>query len=135
MMDHENHENQRSKIIMRLLLTILIIAIFAGIAEWFAPWWTAAIVACVAGYASRLSTGKAFLAGFCGIALLWLVFALWRDIPNEHILSTRMAQLFKLPSHMLYLMVTALVGAIVGGLAGWSGSLIRQFANSPIHLT
>jgi len=111
---------------MRLLLTILIIATMAAIAEWFAPWWMAAIVACVAGYASRLSTGKAFLAGFCGIALLWLTFALWRDIPNHHILSTRMAQLFKLPSYILFIVVTAFLGGVLGGLAAWSGAHLRK---------
>ena len=110
---------------MRFLLTILTIAVAAAITEWFAPWWTAAIVAAIAGYVSSLSTGKAFLAGFCGIALLWLVFALWRDIPNNHILSTRMAQLFTLSSYVLYILVTGVIGGIVGGLSAWSGAHLR----------
>jgi len=126
MIHQENHDDQRSKIIMRLLFTILIIAVAAGIAEWFAPWWTIAIVACIAGFVSRLSSGKAFLAGFCAIALLWLIFALWRDIPNQHILSARMAQLFKLPSYALFIAVTSLLGGLIGGLATWSGAHLKR---------
>ena len=110
---------------MRFLVIILIIAVVAGLIEWVAPWWSVAIVAGIAGAMSRLSPGKAFLAGFCGIALLWLFFALWRDIPNHHILSTRMAQLFNVPSYLLFIVVTSLVGGIIGGLAALSGRLIR----------
>ncbi|MEO6830900.1 MAG: hypothetical protein ABI378_01615 [Chitinophagaceae bacterium] len=110
---------------MRFVLSILLLALVAGFAEWFAPWWTAAIVAFIIGL-YQPTTGKAFLAGFCGIALLWLGFALWRDIPNEHILSTRMALLFKLPSFGLYLSVTAILGGLIGGLAAWSGAQLKR---------
>ncbi len=113
---------------MRLLITTLLIAITAGIAEWFAPWWTVALVAGIAGYVSGLSSGRAFIAGSCGIALLWLSFTLYRDMPNDHILTTRMAQLFSLPSSVLFITVTALIGGIVGGLAAWGGAHLRLFA-------
>jgi hypothetical protein len=111
---------------MRLILTILIIAVVASIAELFLPWWSAALLAAIAGYTSSFSTGKAFLAGFCGIALLWLAVMLYRDIPNGHILSARMAQLFKLPSYALYMFVTVLTGGMIGGLAAWSGAHLRK---------
>lgn len=111
---------------MRLILTILIIAITAAIAEWYGPWWSAAIVSGIGGALSKLGTGRAFIAGFCGIAIMWLAFALWRDIPNEHILSQRMARLFKLPSAGLYIAVTVLVGGIVGGLSAWAGAHLRK---------
>jgi hypothetical protein len=111
---------------MRILLTILIIAAAAGLGELFLPWWVAAILTVIAGYASQLSTGRAFLAGFCGMALLWLTVILYRDIPNEHILSGRMAQLFKLPSYVLYILVTIVIGGVIGGLAAWSGAHLRR---------
>lgn len=111
---------------MRFLLTILLIALAAGIAEWFGPWWLAAVVAGIGGYLSGLRTGKAFLAGACGIMLLWFVFALWRDIPNGHLLSQKMAVLFfKQPLSALYIAVTVLVGALVGGMSAWAGAHLR----------
>ena len=111
---------------MRLLLTILLIAIAAAVAEWFFPWWTAAVVAGAVVYVAKLSAGKAFGAGFCGIALLWLAFALYRDIPNHHILSIRMAQLFHLPGYSLFIAVTVFIGGIVGGIGAWSGAQLRK---------
>jgi hypothetical protein len=117
---------------MRFLLSIVIIAIFGAIIEWFFPWWTIAIVALALGYLSKLSTWKAFLAGFCGIALLWLGFALWRDIPNQHILSSRMALLFKLPSFGWYLAVTAILGGLIGGLSAWSGVHLKRMIQAPM---
>lgn len=49
--------------------------------------------------------------------------ALWIDVKNEHILSQKIAQLFPLGgSSFLLILVTALVGALVGGLAAMSGS-------------
>jgi hypothetical protein len=111
---------------MRLLLTIIIIAIAAAIAEWTtAIWWTAALVAGIGGLVSKLRTGEAFLAGFWGIAVMWLTFALWHDMANHHLLSQKMAQLLHLPSYLLYIIVTFLLGGVAGGLPAWAGAQLR----------
>ena len=73
-----------------------------------------------------LTPGKAFLAGFMGIGLSWMTVFLWRDIPNQHILSERMGNLFGLPSHVLFLLVTVVIGALLGGLGSWSTALLRR---------
>jgi hypothetical protein len=109
---------------MKLIVSVVLIAIIAGIAEWFAPWWSLAIVAAVVAIAMKLSPGKAFLAGFLGIAVLWLGVVLWRDIPNNHILSERLAKLFKVPSYTLFIVVTAVLGGLIGGLAALAGALL-----------
>ncbi len=111
---------------MRLLIAILVIAVVAGLATYIFPWWTAAIVAFVVAMAFRLNAGKAFCAGFFGVAFLWLAVALVKDNANEHILSGRMAELFQLPSYILYIVVASVIGGLVGGLAGWSGAAVRR---------
>ena len=115
---------------MRLLISILLIAVVAGITSWFFYWWIIAFVAFIVTLAMGLRPAKAFLAGFLGIALLWLVLVLWKDIANEHMLSTRMAGVFGLSSYVLFIIVTVLVGGIVGGLAGWCGGLFRTALQS-----
>lgn len=107
---------------MRLFLSILLIAVLSGIVEWFAPWWSLAIVSALIAVLMHLRPGKALLAGFLGIGALWLGFVLWRDIPNEHILSERLAKLFKLPNYTLFIVVTAVLGGLIGGLSAWAGS-------------
>ncbi len=110
---------------MKLLFSALLIAILAGVAEWFAPWWSLAIVSALLAVVLKLRPGKAFLAGLLGIALLWIAFLLWRDIPNEHILSERLAKLFSLPGYALFLTVTVVLGGIIGGLSAWAGAQLR----------
>jgi hypothetical protein len=111
---------------MRLLVTIISIALLSGIAEYLFPWWTIAFVAFLVTAAAGLPSGRAFLAGFCGVTLLWLFVSLIIDFRNAHILSGRMAELFQLPHSFLFILVSAIVGGLVGGLAGWSGAVVRK---------
>lgn len=112
---------------MRLITAILLTALFAALASWFFPWWTIAVVALLVAFAMRQPVGKSILAGFLGIALLWLVWILIKDIPNEHILSSKMAVLFvKQPNYVLFIAINVLLGGIVGGLSAWGGALLRK---------
>ncbi len=88
------------------------------------PWWFCAIVAFAAAF--FLKTPRAFLSGFAGVGLAWLAFSLLKSIPNHNILAGRVAQLFHLPNWLLLLAVTVLIGALVGGFAAMSGSLMRK---------
>lgn len=116
---------------MRLLLSILVIATIGTGASWLTNmWWSAALVAGLVGLLSRLRTGEAFLAGFWGIALSWLAVMLYADVANDHLLSGRMAQLFKLPSYLIYIMLTFILGGIIGGLPAWAGAHLRKLFQS-----
>ena len=110
---------------MRFLLSVILIALLAAGAEYFMPWWSVAVVCFIVSLLIKQRAGRAFLAGFCGIALMWLVIALIHDIANDHILSTRMAALFHLPNYGLFIVVTVLIGGLVGGLSAWAGALLR----------
>jgi len=110
---------------MRLLLSILLIALLCAAAEYLLPWWVVAVVSFAVSLAVRQSMGRAFLMGFCGVGLCWLTAALLHDIANEHILSGRMAILFKLPNYGLFIVVTVFIGSLVGGLAAWGGALVK----------
>lgn len=109
---------------MRLLLSILLIALVSFIVTSFLPWWMIAVVCFVVTFLFRFNASKSFFAGFAGIFLLWLVVASLKDVANDHILSSRMAQLFSLSKSFLFLLVGPVVGGIVGGMAAWSGSVV-----------
>ncbi|WP_276134594.1 hypothetical protein [Polluticoccus soli] len=111
---------------MRNLIYPLIIALLAGIATWFLPWWMIAVIPFVLAIAWQLRPVNAFLLSAAGICLLWLVVILVRDIPNDHILSSRMAKLFSLPGAFLFIVVNLVVGGLVAGLAGWAGALMNR---------
>lgn len=94
-------------------------------AQWF-PWWSFLGVCLLLGVLLGRSRMHAFWSGFAAVGLLWGVSALVIDIGNSAILSTRMAALFSLPSHWLMVLLTALLGALIGGLATWSGYALRR---------
>ena len=110
---------------MKFFFGIILIALIAAVAEYFLPWWTIAAVGFLVSLMIADKPGRSFLSGFIGIAVFWLVVVLYRDLPNEHILSGRMAALFKLPGYPLFALLTVLLGSIVGGLSSWAGSLLR----------
>jgi hypothetical protein len=112
---------------MKLLITILIIAFLGGLASYFTQWWwMIALAAFVVHLVAGMKPVLGFLSGFLGAGLLWTVWAIVADIVNEHILMPKMAGVFHLPNPALFVLVTALLGGIVGGMAGWSGSLLRK---------
>ena len=108
---------------MKFFLATLLIALLSYIAGLFMPWWSIALVAFLVALLVRPSIKMGFFAGFTGIFLLWAIVALWIDIKNEHILSQKIAQLFPLGgSSVLLIIITALIGALVGGFAAMSGA-------------
>lgn len=111
---------------MRFLLATLLTAALAYLAGMFLPWWSIAIVAFAVAFFLVPNIGAGFLSGFTGIFILWGLLALWIDIKNESILTHKIAQLFPLGgSSVLLIVITALVGALVGGFAAMAGSSLR----------
>jgi hypothetical protein len=116
---------------MKIIGIILSTGVLSALATFFLPWWLIAVVAFLVALLSGLRPGKAFLAGFAGIALFWFVASLLRDIPNDHILSQRMAVLFfKKPSYFGFIGLSVFLGGLVGGMAGWTGALARRAVGS-----
>lgn len=110
---------------MRALLATILIAGLSLAATWFAPWWTLAPVSFLVCFFLR--PRRTFLVGFLGVFLLWLAVGLIRDLPNDHVLSARMAGVLPLGGMWwLYLIVSAIIGGLVGGFAGWSGAALRR---------
>lgn len=69
---------------------------------------------------------SSFLSGLLGIFLLWAIVAFWIDIKNNSILSHKISELFRLGgSSILLIVVTALIGGLVGGFAAMAGSSLR----------
>ena len=111
---------------MRLLLSILLIAALGFLAGLFLPWWSIAIVAFAVALLIPQTIGSGFLSGFLGIFILWAIVAAWIDTSNDSILSHKIAQLLPLGgSSILLILVTALVGGLVGGFAAMAGSSVR----------
>jgi hypothetical protein len=111
---------------MRLLVSILLIAVLSYLAGMYGPWWTIAIVAFLVALLIPQGIGRSFLAGFLAILLLWVVLALLKDMSNNNYLSERVAQLFKLgAASLLLVLITGIIGGLVAGFAAMSGASLK----------
>ncbi|MDB5011429.1 MAG: hypothetical protein JWQ06_2218 [Mucilaginibacter sp.] len=106
-----------------LFLIIFILTIASG---YFLPWWAAAIIAFLAALYWGKTSGLAFGLGFLAVFTAWIILALVKSIPNDNRLATRVSQLFHLPNWILLLIITALIGGLVGGMAALSGVLVKK---------
>jgi cbb3-type cytochrome oxidase subunit 1 len=114
---------------MKFIVALILTALLSFAAGLFAvlPWWSFAICAFIVALAVHQRAGKAFLSGFLALALLWGLMALFIDSKNDHILSTKIANLLPLGgSYIVLILVTALIGGLVAGLAAMTGSYLRK---------
>ncbi|WP_342647289.1 hypothetical protein [Mucilaginibacter sp. CSA2-8R] len=107
-----------------MLFVLLLILSLA--ASYILPWWTIAIMAFVASLLMANRAAQAFWSGFAALFLAWMVLSLFKSMPNEHQLAERVAQLFGLPHWTLLLLITCVIGGLVGGLSALSGYYIKQ---------
>jgi hypothetical protein len=107
-----------------LFLIILILSFASG---YFLPWWVVAIAAFLAAFFIGKTPAQSFWSGFSAVFIVWTVLALFKSIPNDHILASRVVQLFPLPHNWIWLLlITALIGGIVGGMSALSGVLLKR---------
>lgn len=106
-----------------LFLIILILSVLCG---FILPWWVGAIIAFVAAVIWGRKPVVTFVAGFGGLFMAWVILALIKSLPNNNVLASRVATLFHLPHWLFLLLVTAMIGGLVGGLAALSGALVKQ---------
>ncbi len=111
-------------------MLFLIILILSFAAAYFLPWWAVAIAAFLAALFIGKTMKESFWSGFGGVFIVWTSLALFKSIPNDQILVKRVAQLFHLPHWTLLLLVTAIIGGLVGGLSAISGFLAKKAVSS-----
>ena len=121
--------NYTNMVVRKVLSEILLTALLAALLQWWLPWWIVAVAAFVAAfiYNSR-SSWQAFVIGFLGIGLLWLVYCFIIDLSSLYILSSKVSAIFGVPTILLGI-VTALIGGITGGLGAMCGNLFRKIFN------
>lgn len=109
------------------------IMLLSFVATLFLPWYTPFIICFLVGLILSNFEGNNFIAGFLGIGIFWLGYALILDISNERILSSKIANLFSESLHTVIssgvlVMIRAFLGALLGGLSAMAGAMISDDA-------
>ena len=111
------------KLFVNLILTSLLTFAF-GL---FLPWWSLVIASFLVAFASGQKLFLSILAGFLGVFLLWGIMAWMISIGNEHILAHRMSRIIiKQDNPTLLVLLTALIGGVLGSISAWSGASLRS---------
>lgn len=108
---------------MKFAVTTLLIALLSFLSGLYLPWWCFALAACGISALIPQKPLWAFLSGFLALFLLWGGLAWGIDAANNNILSVKIAQILHLGnSSFLLVLVTAFVGALIGGGAAITGT-------------
>ena len=113
---------------MKFIITVLVSALLAYAVGIYGnlPWWSFVITNLIVAAAIPQKPSLSFLSGALGVGLLWMTLAIILDQGNDHILSTKVAQILPLKgSYVLLITITSIVGALLGGLASLTGSFVR----------
>lgn len=111
---------------MKLAFKIILIAFLSFWAQQLFPWWSALICAAVVSAMIPTQSKRAFWAGFAAVGLLWLISALVFSLQTDFVLTKRVAVLFSVHSSFVIIALTALIGALAGGMGALCGNLLRQ---------
>lgn len=112
---------------MKFIVSIILTALLSFAACLYLPWWSIAVVACIVAALIPQSPGKAFLSAFTGLFLLWGGLSYRISSNNDHILAHKVSQLvLKMDNPYVLMLATALIGALVAGIAAMAGSYLRM---------
>lgn len=110
---------------MKFLISTLLIVLLSFLSGLYLPWWGIALAAFLVSALVPQRPGLSFLSGFLALFLLWASLAWIIDGANKSILSVKIAEILPLGgSSILLVLVTAFVGALVGGGAALTGSYL-----------
>ena len=112
---------------MKYIFAIAGVIILGVAVQSFMPWWSVAIVAAIMGASFKLNNLQSYLIGFLGVFLLWGSYAALINHSNESILATKVGVIFGGLGAFQLVLVTALLGGIIGGFGALTGRLGRNF--------
>ena len=112
---------------MKFFTSILLTALLSFAACLYLPWWSIAVVAFIVAALIPQKPGKAFLTAFIALFILWFALCFFLSSANNNVLAHKVSILIiKMDKPYLLMTVSALIGSLVAGLAGLSGSYLRK---------
>lgn len=107
-------------------MVFLVIIIASFLLQMVLPWWAIVIISfATCGIIGK--TGKiAFWQPFLAIFTLWISVALFKSLPNNNVLATRVAEMLSVKLWPIVLLVMGLLGGLVAGISGYCGYHFRK---------
>ena len=114
---------------MKYLITIILIALGSLLLTSIGPWWTIVIVPLLAGYITDMKVGIHLIIGFISVLLLWGLQSYFLFSSENGDLFARVGQIFGNISPIALILITAIFGGLLGGLAQVTGHCIKNLVS------
>ena len=111
----------------KVLLKIILTAVLAYVLQTILPWWSVVLASFAISFIISTKGLSSFLGGFLGIGILWFALATITDYQTDSILTDRVAEILFLPTGKLLILITSIIGGLVGGFAALTGSYLRSW--------
>jgi len=112
---------------IKFVTAILLSALLSTVGCLFLPWWSIAVACFIVAVVVVQRPLFAFLSGFTGLLLLWGGLSWYLSSKNGHLLAQKMSLLIlKSDKPFMLIIITALIGGLVGGLSALAGSFVRK---------
>jgi len=110
-----------------LFLVIFVCTLCLNIAG--APWWMMVPLCMLASFFLARKQENAFVTGFLSNGSVWALLLVQQVVTSNTILAERAARFLGLPHWLMLIVITILIGAILGGLSTYLGKRIRKDYN------
>ncbi len=107
---------------MKFIIQLVVTSVVCFILQSYLPWWTMAVGAFAVAYLLGNKGFPSFIAGFLGVAVVWIGMAFYIDMLTHSILTEKINRLLPINAFL----ATLVVGGLVGGFASLTGSLMRS---------
>ena len=112
---------------MKFTVSLILIALLSFALCLYLPWWSIAIAAFAVPLIIWQRPYLDFIAGFVALLLLWGGLTWYISAANNNLLAAKIAMLVvKKNDPFTLIALTALAGALVGGFAALTASLLRS---------
>jgi len=111
---------------MKLIIRIILIAGLGFFASTMISWWVIVLIAIVVSFFLYGNNFASFLSGFLGGGLLWMGYAWKIDVETSQIMSKQITSILNFSEPMFLIIITGIIGALLGGLGALTGNTLRQ---------
>jgi hypothetical protein len=110
------------KFLLVFALTVVLV-LFVG--KWF-PFWILMVLVAITCFLTGIGATRGFFAGGLGFGLAWLILTIWISIDSGSDLPQKVAELMGLKNDNLLWFGTGIVGFLIGGFSGLTGSTFKK---------
>lgn len=110
----------------RFLIIFLLVALIVFMLGAYLPYWPLMISVSIVSFLFGAKPVTAFLASGLAFGLTWVLLAIYISIESNSGLPVQMASLLGVKNDNLLWFATGVIGFLIGGFSGLTGSLFKK---------